>query len=491
MIRWFCNSFLLVLALHVGMTTQLIYAQDSYITKEIDYETEDGWTISGTLRLPQGAGRNNENSGILLLHEKEHDRSEFVGIGRPGLARMLPELGIATLNIDLRGRGASQGKGQPDVNERHDFSTLTNDNTHLDIKGALEFMSKYPGVDGLRIGIIAMEYSGEYAIRAIQETLVPTRALVFIGGTNISQASKDYLASVNFPILTGAYTVNRQIFKDMVDIYAGSNNPYSDVITSHPTDDGYHDSARLLNETSRHMAFTIDWLSTHVKGMGRNRVITVTIKDGFTIHGNFRYPDDLGKDGQKIPGVVIAPGGRSNRDSYFGFEEDLVRRGIAMVSVEQRGRGQSTMGMSFDDPKVMRFWEEDPTKSPYYLDVLAGIDFLVEQDGVDVNRIGLLGGARGARNGVLATALDPDRIKAMALMSVYYEEDMDAVLPIINSSTLLIATEHRNSESTIRVHEAMPNSDLIIYRGDAQTHHMRDIHPGIVQDMGQFLEREL
>ncbi|NNE37666.1 MAG: hypothetical protein HKN08_05115, partial [Gammaproteobacteria bacterium] len=102
-----------------------------------------------------------------------------------------------------------------------------------------------------------------------------------------------------------------------------------------------------------------------------------------------------------------------------------------------------------------------------------------------------LGGARGARNGVLATALDTDRFKAMALMSVYYEEDMDAVLPTINSSTLLIATEHRNSDSTIRVHRAMPNSDLIIYPGDAQTHHMRDIHPGIVQDVGEFLEREL
>ena len=123
--------------------------------------------------------------------------------------------------------------------------------------------------------------------------------------------------------------------------------------------------------------------------------------------------------------------------------------------------------------------------------MLAGIDFLVEQEGIDADRVGILGGARGARNGVLANALNPERIKAMALLSVYYEDDMDPVLPIITSSTLLIATEHRNSESTIRVHRAMPNSDLIIYPGDAQTHHMRDIHPGIVQDVGEFLEREL
>ena len=481
----------LMLLICVTSVPQYVYGQENYITKEVEYDTDDGWTIRGTLRLPSGAGRNNEFSGILLLHEKEHDRSEFVGIGRPGLARKLPEIGIATLNIDLRGRGASQGKGQPDINERHDFSTLTNENTFMDIKGALEFMADYPGVDGLRLGIIAMEYSGEHAIRAIHKTLIPARALVIIGGTDISQASKDYLATLDIPLLTGAYTVNRKIFRDMVDIYANSPNPDSDVITPHPEDDGYHDSARLLNETSPHTAFTINWLSTHVKGLGRNRAITVTTKDGFTIHGNFRYPDGLGLDGKKVPGVVIAPGGRSNRDSYFRFEEDLVRRGMAVVSVEQRGRGQSTMGKSFDDPEVMRFWEEDPTESPYYLDVLAGIDFLVEQEGIDVDRIGLLGGARGARNGVLATALDPSRIRAMALMSVYFEEDMAPVLPTINSATLLIATEHRNSDSTIQVHEAMPNSDLIIYPGDAQTHHMRDIHPNIVQDVGQFLQREL
>ena len=479
-----------MLFLMLGMC-QLLFAQETYTTKEIDYKTDDGWSIRGTLRLPLGANRNNEYSAILLLHEKEHDRSEFVGIGQPGLARKLPEYGIATLNIDLRGRGASQGKGQPDVNERHDFSTLTNENTYLDIKGALEFMANYPGVDGLRLGIVAMEYSGEYTIQAMQETLIPVRALVVIGGTNISENSKDYLASINTPVLTGAYTVNRKIFKDMVDIFANSKNAYSEVLTPHPDDDDYHDSARLLNETSLHTAFTIDWLDTHVKGLGRNRAITVTTKDGFTIHGNFRYPDDLGSDNTKIPGVVIAPGGRSNRDSYFRFEEDLVRRGMAVVSVEQRGRGQSTMGKSFDDPEIARFWEEDPTESPYYLDVLAGIDFLVEQEGIDADRVGILGGARGARNGVLANALNPERIKAMALLSVYYEDDMDPVLPIITSSTLLIATEHRNSESTIRVHRAMPNSDLIIYPGDAQTHHMRDIHPGIVQDVGEFLEREL
>ncbi len=474
----------------IGLT-RVVLGQEAYTTKEIKYKTEDGWTISGTLRLPPGANEENEYSAVILLPEKEHDRSEFVGIGEPGLARRLPVAGIATLNIDLRGRGFSMGEGQPDENEMHDFATMTTEQIYLDIKGGMEFLADYPGVDGLRIGIVAMEYSAEHAVRAMQKTSIPTRAIVIIGGTNISQESKDYLASIDIPILTGAYTVNRHLLKEMVDIYANSKNPHSYVFTPNPAESDYKDSARILNETSSRTDYTIDWLATHVKGLGRNRAITVTTSDGFTIHGNFRYPDELGKDGKKIPGVVIAPGGRSNRDSYFRFEEDLVRRGIAVVSVEQRGRGQSTMGKSLDDPEIAKLWEEDPTESPYYLDVIAGIDYLVAQEGIDPENIGLLGGARGSRNAILAAGQDPDRVKAMALMSVYYSEDVGQILPQLNASTLLIATEHRNKENTVRVHQAMKNSDLLIYPGDAQTHHIRDIEPGIVDDVGKFMERVL
>lgn len=482
-----CILIFVILAGLAGPVT----GQELYITKEIKYKTEDGWTISGTLRLPPGANAKNEFAAVILLHEKEHDRSEFVGIGEPGLARRLPTVGIATLNIDLRGRGFSLGEGQPVDDEMHDFATVVTEQTYLDIKGGMEFLAGYPGVDDLRMGIVSTEYSAEHAIRAMQKTAIPTRALVIIGGTDISQDSKDYLASINIPIITGAYKVNRHIFKEMVDIYANSKNPHSHVFTPDPSDSDYDSSARLLNETSARTEFTINWLSTHVKGLGRNRAITVTTQDGFTIHGNFRYPDDLGKDGSKIPGVVIAPGGRSNRDSYFRFEEDLVRRGIAVVSVEQRGRGQSTMGKSFDDPEIAKLWEEDPADSPYYLDVIAGIDYLVAQEGIDPENIGLLGGARGSRNAILAAGQDPDRVKAMVLMSVYFGDDVEPVLPKLDASTLLIATEHRNKEDTVRVHEAMRNSDLLIYPGDAQTHHMRDLHPNIVDDVGEFMARAL
>ena len=489
-------QFVLFLGIFV-FVAQPVFSAEHYIVKEIEYETEDGWTISGTLRLPPGASRTNQFPAMLLLHEKEHDRNEFVGIGDdPGLAQVLPTAGIASLNIDLRGRGLSMGDGQPVDYERHDFAVNTVEHTYLDIKAGMEFLANYPGVDGFRLGIVALQYSAEHAIRAIQKVDIPTRALVILGGTDISNESKEFLAASDIPVFTGASIVDKIILKEMVDIYVSSKNPNSFLVTPYAAERGYNILFfELLDNESEpgesRMDYLIGWLGTNVKGLGRNREITVTTEDGFTIHGNFRYPDELGKDGKKIPGVVIAPGGRSNRYSYYRFEEEMARRGIAVVSVEQRGRGQSMMGKTVEDPEIAKLWAEDPTESPYFLDVLAGIDFLVSQEGIDPNNIGLMGGARGTRNASLAAAVNPDRIKAMVLMSVYYDEDLAKIFPTLDASVLLIATEHRASERTLQAHRALKNSDLMIYPGDGQTHHIRYFQPGIVDFVGDFLEREM
>ena len=298
---------------------QVAFSTEHYVTKEITYKTDDGWTISGTLRLPPGASRNNEYPAMLLLHAQEHDRNDFVGVGDdPGLAQRLPPAGIATLNIDLRGRGLSMGEDQPVDFERHDFATQTRDNMYLDITGAMKFLTDYPGVDGFRLGMVALQYSAEYAVRAMQKTDIPTRALVILSGENMSQESMDYLASINIPIFTGASILDQPVLKAMVNIYASTTHPNSYLVAPFAGERGYNVLffEELNNESApgeSRMDHLIGWLGTNVKGLGRNREITVTTKDGFTIHGNFRYPDELGKDGKLIPGLVIAPGGRSNR----------------------------------------------------------------------------------------------------------------------------------------------------------------------------------
>ena len=128
------------------------FGAEHYISQEVNYKTEDGWVISGTLRLPLNAGKNDEFPAMILLHEKEHERLDGGDIDSE-LALKLPiEAGIATLAIDWRGREKSMGNHQPVPDEMHDFSTKLKEKMYLDVKGAMTFLANYKGVDRLRIG---------------------------------------------------------------------------------------------------------------------------------------------------------------------------------------------------------------------------------------------------------------------------------------------------------------------------------------------------
>ena len=79
----------------------------------------------------------------------------------------------------------------------------------------------------------------------------------------------------------------------------------------------------------------------------------------------------------------------------------------------------------------------------------------------------------------------------MVLMSVYYDDEIAEIFRNLDAAALLIVSEHRAKDRTILAHKAFKNSDLMVYPLDGQTHHIRFYHPRIVEDVGDFLEREL
>ncbi len=473
-----------------------VLGDDHYISKEIEYKTDDGWTISGTLRLPAGADKDNAYSAMVMLHDEGHDRLD-TGDNEVELALRLPiESGIATLAIDMRGRQKSMGEHQPVPDELHSFSTKLRENMYMDVKGAMEFLANYPGVDRLRIGILAPQFSAEPAVRAMRETVnLPTRALVLLGGHGLSKDSKEYLAGVDTPIYTGASIMDKPVLMDMTEVYVNSKNPDSFMMAPVAAERGMN----LLNHSNLNRGAQTDievnnlmvWLETQVRNHGRVKAISFKTRDGWEIHGNLRYPDDMGTSDRKVPGVVQVSGARSNRYSMLKYEEEFARKGYAVLSIELRGRGNSMQGQAYDSPEVSEV-RENLLDSPYELDTIGAVEYLAAVPGIDADRLAIVGEARGSRSALLA-AVGDSRIKTLILISVYDPDPkMEEAVRGLDVPILFVDGEMNWAyPGTLQIYRLSKRGQLMIFQGMGHSHHIPYFHPDVTGILGDYMVREM
>jgi dienelactone hydrolase len=155
--------------------------------KEISFKTEDGWTIYGMLGMPEGAKE--RVPAVIFLHSFDHDRDAYGKYLYPGLAQIISERGMATLRIDLRGRGKSR-----EGRDLHSFSPQEIAKLYLDVRAALAFLESQTGVDVSRIGIVAEGESAEAAVKGwAGDSRV--RAVVLISGRLSEEAKKQFSAN--------------------------------------------------------------------------------------------------------------------------------------------------------------------------------------------------------------------------------------------------------------------------------------------------------
>src|SRR5215470_12259568 len=126
--NWAIFSVVVLTALLRGLGHQAPAAE-----REVSFRTEDGWTISGMFSAP---GKEHKSPAVLFLHAFAHDREAYGQYLYPGLAQIIGGKDVATLRIDLRGRGRSVGE-----KELHSFSAEELSKIQLDVRASIKFLA--------------------------------------------------------------------------------------------------------------------------------------------------------------------------------------------------------------------------------------------------------------------------------------------------------------------------------------------------------------
>ena len=467
--------------------------------REISFQTEDGWTIYGSLHLPAGASAERSAPAALLLHGAGHDREAFTSFVYPGMAQILNSQGVAALRIDWRGRGQSIG-----AQEYHSFTGQQRARIHLDVNAALNFMASQPEVDRDRFAIFAEEVSAEWAVTGSQGD-PRVKALAFISG-RLDDASRASLAArKETPVLCVVSKEDKQGWADMSAAHAASPHPESDFRVyedmgmgttmftlwryKYPDQKGVEFLAKMQGVDTEKIGLRpkdpgdekpienviCDWVAARLKSLGRLREVSFTTEDGWTIFGNLILPDNLG-EGERAPGIVLLHSGWSDRYIFHSLERLFARSGVAVLNIDWRGRGKSRgKGNYFTLPREER--------DRAHLDAKAAIALLAEQPEVDADRLAILGTYLGSKFAVGA-ALGDERIGALVMLSGYIpsakerEEIAGAHFPILFVGSRGFAPV---TNAMVDLYELTNErgSEIIIYDGGALGYQLFERDPGL------------
>ena len=128
---------------------------------EVAIVASDGWPIGGLLSAPDTATTDTTDTtdapGVVLVPASRHERDAYTAI-----AAALRERGVASLRIDVRGRGASRGGMS--------YARMTprqRQRVALDVGAAFDHLATVPGVDPRRLALAAEQDTAADALEAV------------------------------------------------------------------------------------------------------------------------------------------------------------------------------------------------------------------------------------------------------------------------------------------------------------------------------------
>lgn len=155
--------------------------------------------------------------------------------------------------------------------------------------------------------------------------------------------------------------------------------------------------------------------------------------------------------GPRYPLVILLHGLNQSHQSWHDFPHTLVQAGYAVLAVDLRGHGQSTRTRRNRRINWRMLQEADWAR--LHLDIVQALRYLEthteEYPQLDVSRVALVGDRLGANLAPYVGKAEPDRIKALVMLSpglVY--KGIDASRGLMGSTrNVLIVTSTRDAEA--------------------------------------------
>jgi pimeloyl-ACP methyl ester carboxylesterase len=431
-----------------------------FIETEVSFRTRDDWTIRGILSLPELASGTTV-AGVVLVSSPSHDRDVYGHNGYPSVRAAIEKQNIATLRIDIRGRGRSA-----EPSEYHELSPEQRTRVSFDVGSAIEFLCQQKQIDPSLIGVFAEGPSADAALAMAGEDL-RVRALVLISG-RIRPTTRDIIATrKDLAVLCVVSQEDKTSLSDMLDVYKLSTHPGSDIMILRDLGIGnpmfFMWAAKYPNERSLESRVA-NWLSGQLKTSTQAREVSFETEDGWTIFGTLRKNQLNSQPDSR--GVVLVHSNLSDRHIFDELELALAGAGFAVLNIDFRGRGKSRGKGSYFDLSA-------DEKDKGYLDIKAAMDFLDLQGGTD--NLAIVATSVGVQYALRAASSDR-RVKSFVVLGGLpsrseVEKASFPFLFVSNQGVPQIAEAFEASFSAAK----NPGSRLLKYEGGAVGYQLFEI----------------
>lgn len=187
--------------------------------QEASFQSTDGFTIYGSLRIPDNASEKTKFPGVVMVHSGTRDRYIF-----QDLELLVAKQGLAVFNIDWRGRGRSREKGI-----YFDFPVEVQDRAYQDVQGAISFLASQKGVDPNRIGVVGATLGARNAGKAVVGDN-RVKSLVLISGYGDDTVEKHVAESPHLAVFAIASKGDSGPVEAMIKLTRSSKNPESQIV---------------------------------------------------------------------------------------------------------------------------------------------------------------------------------------------------------------------------------------------------------------------